>query len=60
MATFGFGMLVAIGVSSIKHFRLKLGYDRWHTVHLVAYPAVVMAFFHQIFLGAQFTRNEVA
>jgi predicted ferric reductase len=60
MATFGFGMLLAIGVSSIKHFRLKLGYDRWHTVHLVAYPAVVMAFFHQIFLGAQFTRNEVA
>lgn len=60
MATFGFGLLIAIGVSSIKHFRLKLGYDRWHTLHLVAYPAVVMAFFHQITLGAQFTRNEVA
>lgn len=60
MATFGFGLLLAIGVSSIKHFRVKLGYDRWHTLHLVAYPAVVLAFFHQITLGAQFTRNETA
>jgi predicted ferric reductase len=60
MATGGFALLVAIGVSSIKHFRHKLGYDRWHSLHLVAYPAAVMAFFHQIFLGAQFTRNQVA
>ena len=59
-ATIGFGLLLAIGVSSIKHFRLKLGYDRWHSLHLVAYPAAVAAFFHQIFLGAQFTRNEYA
>ncbi|MGH3415128.1 MAG: ferric reductase-like transmembrane domain-containing protein [Actinocrinis sp.] len=60
MATGGFALLLAIGVSSIKRFRTKLGYDRWHTLHLVAYPAVAMAFFHQIFLGAQFTRNEYA
>jgi predicted ferric reductase len=59
-ATFGYGMLIAIGVSSIKHFRQKLGYDRWHSLHLIAYPAAVMSFFHQIFLGAQFTRNPVA
>ncbi len=60
MATAGFGLLVAIGVSSMKHLRQRLGYDRWHTVHLVAYPAAVMAFFHQISLGAQFTRNQYA
>ncbi|MBS2963323.1 ferric reductase-like transmembrane domain-containing protein [Actinocrinis puniceicyclus] len=60
MATGGFALLIAIGVSSIKHFRQKLGYDRWHSLHLVAYPAAVMAFFHQVFLGAQFTRNQVA
>lgn len=60
MATGGYALLIAIGVSSIKHFRHKLGYDRWHSLHLVAYPAAVMAFFHQIFLGAQFTRNQVA
>jgi len=59
-ATFGFGMLIAIGLSSIKHFRRKLGYDRWHSLHLIAYPAAVMSFFHQIFLGAQFTRNAYA
>lgn len=60
MATVGYLMLLAIGLSSLKKIRHKLGYDRWHNVHLVAYPAAVMAFFHQIFLGAQFTRNEVA
>lgn len=60
MATGGYALLIAIGVSSIKHFRHKLGYDRWHSLHLVAYPAAVMAFFHQIFLGAQFTRNAYA
>jgi predicted ferric reductase len=60
MATIGFGLLLAIGVSSTKYFRQRLGYDRWHAVHLVAYPAVVLAFFHQISLGAQFTRNQYA
>jgi len=59
-ATVGYGMLVAIGLSSIKHFRQKLGYDRWHSLHLIAYPAAVLSFFHQIFLGAQFTRNAYA
>jgi len=59
-ATVGYGMLIAIGVSSMKHFRRKLGYDRWHSLHLIAYPAAVLAFFHQIFLGAQFTRNQYA
>src|SRR5438105_15072681 len=42
MATGGFALLVAIGVSSIKHFRHKLGYDRWHSLHQVeAVPTVV-------------------
>lgn len=60
MATAGFGLLLAVGVSSVKVFRQRLGYDRWHSLHLVAYPAAVLAFFHQIALGAQFTRNEYA
>ncbi|HEV2347773.1 MAG TPA: ferredoxin reductase family protein [Actinocrinis sp.] len=60
MATAGFGLLLAVGVSSIKLARQRLGYDRWHSLHLVAYPAAVLAFFHQIALGAQFTRNEYA
>jgi predicted ferric reductase len=59
-ATVGYAALLALGVSSIKHFRHKLGYDRWHSLHLVAYPAAVAAFFHQVFLGAQFTRNAYA
>lgn len=60
MATVGYLMLLAIGLSSLKKIRHKLGYDRWHNLHLVAYPAAVMAFFHQVFLGAQFTRNTMA
>jgi predicted ferric reductase len=60
MATFAYLALLAIGLSSLKKVRHKLGYDRWHNVHLIAYPAAVGAFFHQVFLGAQFTRNAMA
>jgi predicted ferric reductase len=60
MATFAYLALLAIGLSSLKKIRHKLGYDRWHNLHLIAYPAAVGAFFHQVFLGAQFTRNALA
>lgn len=59
-ATLGFLGLLALGVVSARPLRRRLGYERWHAVHLVAYPAAAAAFAHQITLGAQFTRNEWA
>jgi predicted ferric reductase len=60
IATIAYLLLLGLGLSSIKKFRRKLGYERWHAVHLVAYPAGVLAFGHEIAMGAQFTRNAFA
>jgi predicted ferric reductase len=59
-ATVGYLLLLGLGLSSIRRFRRRLGYERWHLLHLVAYPAGVLAFGHEVAMGAQFTRNEVA
>jgi predicted ferric reductase len=59
-ATIGYLMLLALGFSTMRRFRRKLGYEGWHLVHSLAYPAAALAFLHQILLGAQFTRNKWA
>ena len=60
LATIGYLLLLGLGVSSARKIRRKLGYERWHLLHLVAYPAGVLAFGHEISMGAQFTRNVYA
>ncbi|HTJ71994.1 MAG TPA: ferredoxin reductase family protein [Actinospica sp.] len=60
IATVAYLLLLALGLSSIRKIRRRLGYERWHAMHLVAYPAGVLAFGHEIAMGAQFTRNTFA
>jgi predicted ferric reductase len=60
IATIAYLLLLGLGLSSIRKIRRRLGYERWHMMHLVAYPAGVLAFGHEIAMGAQFTRNEYA
>ena len=60
IATIAYLLLLGLGLTSIRKIRRKLGYERWHAIHLVAYPAGVLAFGHEIAMGAQFTRNEIA
>jgi len=60
LATIGYLLLLSLGLTSIRKIRRKLGYERWHLIHLVAYPAGVLAFGHEISMGAQFTRNVYA
>lgn len=59
-ATFGYLLLLGLGLSSVRRIRRRLGYERWHLIHLVAYPAGVLAFGHEVTMGAQFTRNMLA
>ena len=59
-ATAAYLALLGLGLTSIRRIRRRLGYERWHLIHLVAYPAGVLAFGHEISMGAQFTRNELA
>jgi predicted ferric reductase len=59
-ATIGFLVMLLAGLTSARWIRRRLGYEGWHAIHLLMYPATAAAFWHQIMLGAQFTRNPWA
>ena len=59
-ATIGFLVMLLAGFTSARSIRRRLGYEGWHSIHLLMYPAAAAAFWHQITLGAQFTRNPWA
>ena len=40
--------------------RRRLAYETWYYLHLYAYLAVLLAFAHQLAVGAQFTDNRAA
>lgn len=60
LATVAYLLLLCLGLSSARKIRRRLGYERWHMIHLIAYPAGVLAYGHEIAMGAQFTRNSYA
>ncbi|WP_344669316.1 ferredoxin reductase family protein [Catenulispora yoronensis] len=59
-ATVGFLVMVLAGFASARGVRRRLGYEGWHGIHLLLYPAAAAAFWHQLTLGAQFSRNRWA
>lgn len=52
LAYVGFGLLVAVIVTSLVAVRRKLRYEVWHIVHLLSYAAVLTALPHQFSQGA--------
>jgi predicted ferric reductase len=60
MATVGLGLFVAVGVTSARAARRRLGYETWHFVHLYTYLAVALIFSHQFSTGADFINNAPA
>ena len=60
MATVGFGLFVAVGVTSVRIARRRLSYETWHAVHLYAYLAIALGFAHQLVVGADFIDDPVA
>jgi predicted ferric reductase len=59
-ATWAFLAILLAGFTSARGIRRRLGYEGWHAIHLFMYPAALAAFWHQLSLGAQFTRNRWA
>ena len=59
-ATAGLLTILAAGFTSARSIRRRLGYEGWHAIHLLMYPAATAAFWHQLTLGAQFSRNRWA
>ncbi len=53
-------LLLLVVVTSIVAVRRRLGYHTWFTIHLMAYSAVVLAWFHQIPTGQQFITSPMA
>ncbi len=50
-ATAATALLVAIAVTSVRAARNRIGYGRWHLVHLTAYAAVLLSLPHQLSAG---------
>jgi predicted ferric reductase len=59
-ATIGFGMFVAIGITSVRAARQRLSYESWFLVHLLAYAAIALGFLHQLLVGADFMHDPLA
>lgn len=51
-------LFVVVAVSSAATARRRLSYEGWYLLHLGAYVAVALAFFHQIDTGADFVGRD--
>ena len=47
-AALGTGLLLGIGIASMRWVRRRLSYEVWHLCHLLAYLAVGLGFTHQL------------
>jgi predicted ferric reductase len=59
-ATVGTALLVAVAWSSIVIVRRRLRYEAWYAVHLCAYAAIALGWFHQIPTGNELVLDQVA
>lgn len=50
-------LLFIVIISSILISRIKMKYEHWYYVHLLTYLAIVLAFFHQVINGSDFSNK---
>jgi ferredoxin-NADP reductase len=60
MATVGWFLLVAVGLTSLRAARYRLRYETWYYLHLYTYLAIALAFSHQFANGAAFVTDTAA
>jgi predicted ferric reductase len=58
-ATAALGVMVAIGVASIRAIRSRLRRETWWALHLSMYLALALAFAHEIALGPSFVGHPL-
>lgn len=51
LAFIGFGLLIAVVVTSVVTVRRHFCYEFWHLIHLLAYVAVLVALPHELSVG---------
>src|SRR5213592_3342533 len=59
-ATVGTALLIAVVVTSVVIVRRRLRYEAWYAVHLTAYAAIALAWFHQIPTGNELVVDRLA
>jgi predicted ferric reductase len=59
-STVGTGLLVVVLGTSLMIVRQRLRYEAWYLVHLTAYIAVLLAWYHQEPNGNEFVFNKTA
>lgn len=60
LATVGFALFVAVGVTSMRAARRRISYEKWYLLHLGGYLAIAFGFLHQVFVGADFIHDPLA
>jgi predicted ferric reductase len=56
----GFLLFLLVGISSMAAARRRTSYETWYWIHVYGYLAVALAFLHQLFVGADFTHDQLA
>ena len=56
----GFLLFLLVGISSMAAARRRASYETWYWIHVYAYLAVALAFLHQLFVGVDFTHDQLA
>ena len=59
-ATVGTALLIVVVLSSIVIARRRLPYEAWYAVHLTAYAAIALGWFHQIPTGNELVLDRIA
>lgn len=55
-----FGLILLVGVLSVRIARRRLPYEAWHAVHFLTYLAVVLAFTHALTQTTTFAVSPIA
>lgn len=54
------GLFIFVAFSSIRAARRRVSYETWYAIHLYTYLAIALGFMHQIFVGVDFTTDQIA
>lgn len=58
-AIVGFGLMMAVGIASVRAIRSRLRHETWWALHLYLYMALALSFAHQIVLGPSFVGHPL-
>jgi predicted ferric reductase len=57
-ATAGMALFLLVGITSGARLRRRLSYEAWYWLHVTAYLAIALTFFHQTSTGADFVGGD--